>query len=245
MTDLSTIAETGLSAEAAPRDSVPRTRSDRDPAAALGLDIGDLPPKTRAVVEALALENDALRRDLAAARSRIVYFENLADRDSLVPVYNRRAFMRELRRTISYGARYGTVNSVLYFDINGMKGINDTLGHAAGDAALLRIAQVLDANLRDSDIVGRLGGDEFGVILVNAGRDAACRKARALAGSIAAEPLRWDGWSIPLEAAYGVHTVTEEDTALSALYAADQIMYRQKEELRARKQESRQRPSTR
>ena len=194
-----------------------------------------MPADARAAIEALARENETLRRDLAAARSRLVYFEKLADHDSLVPVYNRRAFMRELRRTISYGARYGTVNSVLYFDINGMKGINDTLGHAAGDAALMRIATVFQANLRDSDTIGRLGGDEFGVILVNADGERAQKKAATLAAAVAAEPLRWEGWSIPLEAAFGTHRISDEDTAMSALYAADQTMYRQKEDLRAQR----------
>jgi diguanylate cyclase (GGDEF)-like protein len=204
-----------------------------DLAREIGLDPAELTPTVRAALSALARENDELRRSLAGARGRLAFFEQLADRDSLVPAYNRRAFMRELRRTISYGARYGTANSVLYFDLNGMKGINDTLGHAAGDAALVQIARQLVANLRDSDSVGRLGGDEFGVILVNADRDTAERKAAALATAVAAEPLRWEGWSIPLETAHGTHTIGDEDTALSALYAADQAMYQQKERLRA------------
>lgn len=224
------------SADPGPREDRPapsKVAPETDLANEIGLDRKDLTPQVRAALAALAQENEALRQSLAEARNRVTYFEKLADRDSLVPAYNRRAFMRELRRTISYGARYGTVNSVLYFDINGMKRINDTLGHAAGDAALMQIAKVLDANLRDSDTVGRLGGDEFGVILVNAGFEQAQKKAVALASAIAAETVRWEGWSIPLETAFGTHAITDEDTALSALYAADQSMYLQKEAVRA------------
>lgn len=206
---------------------------DADLVGDIGLSEDELTPNVRAALDTLARENDRLRQSLAAARNRVAYYEKLADRDSLVPAFNRRAFMRELRRTISYGTRYGTVNSVLYFDVNGMKGLNDTLGHAAGDAALTQIARVLDANLRESDTIGRLGGDEFGVILVNADAEHGRKKAAALAAAIAGATLRWEGWAIPLETAWGTHTIADDDTALSALYAADQSMYRQKEELRA------------
>lgn len=223
---------------AAVQDEPARRRSDLLEAAAIseiGLSEEDLTPKARAALVALLEENERLRQSLATARARVARFEQLADCDSLVPAFNRRAFMRELRRTISYGARYASVNSVLYFDINGMKEINDTLGHAAGDAALMRIARVLDANLRDSDIVGRLGGDEFGVILKNANAERARKKAASLAHALAAEPVHWQGWPIPVEAAFGVHEISEEDTALSALYAADQSMYAQKDEVRRAK----------
>src|SRR5581483_1972703 len=103
--------------------------------------------------------------ELVQANARIVELERLADEDALMPVANRRAFVRELSRMIAFTQRYGLPSSVVYFDINGMKQINDSHGHTAGDAALQHIAKILVDNIRSSDLVGRLGGDEFAVIL--------------------------------------------------------------------------------
>ena len=72
------------------------------------------------------------------------------------------AFLRSLARIIAYVGRYGAACSLLYFDVDGLKSINDTHGHAAGDAALVHIADLLRSSIRTSDVVGRLGGDEFG-----------------------------------------------------------------------------------
>jgi len=118
--------------------------------------------------------------------------------------------------------------SVVYFDVNNMKQINDVHGHPAGDAALRRIALVLRDNIRSSDIVGRLGGDEFGVILAQTDAAQAEAKAAALAGAIAAAPLPWGGTAIALSAAYGVHAFAGGDSPQQAIEAADRAMYEQK-----------------
>ena len=115
--------------------------------------------------------------------------------------------MRELSRNLSYAERYGTPSSVIYLDLNGLKQLNDTKGHAAGDAAILKVAKILAANVRESDIVGRLGGDEFSVMLSHADEDAARGKAEFLAKPISEDSLEWDGGLIDLEVAFGVHTI--------------------------------------
>ena len=86
---------------------------------------------------------------------------NLADEDSLLPVINRRAFVRELSRAMSFAQRYTQPSSLAFFDVNNMKTINDELGHAAGDAALMHVAEMLLEHVRHSDVVGRLGGDQW------------------------------------------------------------------------------------
>ncbi|MEE8145917.1 MAG: diguanylate cyclase, partial [Kiloniellales bacterium] len=88
-------------------------------------------------------EVQRLRDELERAKKRLNQLEALADRDALTPVLNRRAFVRELSRMMAFTVRYKTPSSVLYFDVNGMKQINDSLGHAAGDAALNHLAGVL------------------------------------------------------------------------------------------------------
>jgi len=183
--------------------------------------------------EWMSAEINRLRDALATARDRIVQLERLADQDSLVPAFNRRAFVREIERWLSFKRRYGAQVAVLFFDLNYMKTINDTLGHSAGDAALAHIAELLRRHVRETDVVGRLGGDEYGVLLLNAGIEAARAKAAELAQFVRETPFYWQGWKVPLDVAFGTYEPTVNDTAEAALHAADQLMYERKELMRA------------
>ena len=129
---------------------------------------------------------------------------------------------------IAFTHRYGVPASVVYFDVNNMKQINDAHGHPAGDAALRHVAAVLRDNIRSSDIVGRLGGDEFGVILAQTDEEQANGKAAALAEAIADTPLRWGDLTITVSAAYGVYSFSGNDDRQHAIEAADRAMYQQK-----------------
>jgi diguanylate cyclase (GGDEF)-like protein len=129
---------------------------------------------------------------------------------------------------IAFTRRYGSLSSVVYFDVNGMKQINDTHGHPAGDAALRHVAETLCNNVRSSDIVGRLGGDEFGVILTQTGQEQATAKAISLAEAIGGTVLHWGNIEIPVSAAYGVYSFSGSDDAQVAIEAADRAMYKQK-----------------
>jgi diguanylate cyclase (GGDEF)-like protein len=188
----------------------------------------DLPADLPNDLRALIAEREALRRELAEAKTQISQLERLADEDALTPIANRRAFVRELTRMIAFTKRYGVPSSVVYFDVNGMKQINDNHGHLAGDAALRLVAKMLLDNVRSSDVVGRLGGDEFGVILAHTNEEQANNKAEMLADAIASAPLRWSGADIHVSAAHGVYAFTDGDDAHVAIEAADRAMYRQK-----------------
>jgi len=179
-------------------------------------------------LEALIAEREALRRELAEAKAQIAQLERLADEDALTPIANRRAFVRELTRMIAFTKRYGVPSSVVYFDVNGMKQINDSHGHLAGDAALRLVAKTLLDNVRSSDVVGRLGGDEFGVILAHTNEEQAKNKAEVLADAISVAPLRWGGVDIRVTAAHGVYSFAAGDDPQVAIEAADRAMYRQK-----------------
>jgi diguanylate cyclase (GGDEF)-like protein len=193
-----------------------------------GIPEAELTPRVREALLGLMGEVDQLRRSLDEARSRITYLERLADEDSLMPIANRRAFVRELSRMMAFAERYATPASVVYFDLNGLKQINDTHGHAAGDAALQHVSRVLVESVRNSDVVGRLGGDEFGVILVQTDQETAIRKAAQLASAISSRPLLWQGNEIPLSAAYGTHSFRGSESPSEAIDAADKAMYERK-----------------
>ena len=127
----------------------------------------------------------------SGTKARLEAVETVADQDGLLPLLNRRAFVREMSRMISFAERYDVPASLIYFDLDGFKAVNDAHGHAAGDAALTYIADLLRANVRESDIVGRLGGDEFGVILAKADQAQAESKARSLSDLFQRKPFVW------------------------------------------------------
>lgn len=213
---------------AAERRAAPAAAPVADSLAIRGIPEGELSPAVRAALQGLMEEVGRLRRDLEQAHMRIGHLERLADEDTLVPIPNRRAFVRELTRMISFAERYGSTGAVLYFDVDNMKQINDTLGHAAGDAALKLVAELLLQSVRGSDVVGRLGGDEFGVALAQTEPGAAHEKATALAAAIKGASLRWDGKPVPLSVAWGIYNFSGREQADSALAAADQAMYHRK-----------------
>lgn len=196
-----------------------------DPLTIAGIGDAELTPKLRQAIIGLLGEVDQLRRELGEARARIGHLERLADEDPLMPVANRRAFVRELTRMMSFTRRYNSAASMVYFDINNLKQINDRLSHAAGDAALLQVARILVDNVRNSDVVGRLGGDEFGVLLVQTDEALAEQKAARLADVVAAQPLQWQGKPVPLGVSYGVYSFDGGENAGDAIDAADRAMY--------------------
>ena len=152
----------------------------------------------------------------------------MADTDPLVPILNRRAFLRELTRIMAFSERYEVQASLVYLDLDNLKQINDEHGHAAGDAALNHVATLLEKNVRASDAVGRLGGDEFGVILARGNLDAAVKKGTLLAEIIGKRPLVWEGEKLNLSVSHGAYSFQSGEDANAALARADEAMYQQK-----------------
>jgi diguanylate cyclase (GGDEF)-like protein len=207
--------------------------SSADPVAFLGLDEADLTPAVQGAVQTLLSEIDDLRTEVGRLKARLTETEGLADRDALTPLLNRRALIRELGRIRTFAQRYGAAASLVYFDLDGLKSVNDRFGHAAGDAALKAVAERLAANVRESDVVGRMGGDEFAVILVQADGAVAEAKAEVLVRAIEREPMRFGDWSAPLHVSFGVCEITQDAEPEEIVARADQAMYARKRERRA------------
>lgn len=170
-------------------------------------------------------ELERLRQENARLKERVAALEILADRDPLTTALNRRAFVRELNKVLGFCRRYRSTASVVFFDLDGFKAINDLFGHAAGDIALQTVVATLAANVRESDVVGRLGGDEFAVILAQADKIAAISKAENLKSLIEREPAGYDGRAIPLRISFGVREYEKGITAADLLSGADAAMY--------------------
>ena len=199
-----------------------------DSAAFLGLGPDDLTPAVQGALTRLLSEIDELRQEVGRLRAHLNEAEGLADQDVLTPLLNRRAFMRELARTVAYAQRYAAPASVIYFDLDGFKAVNDRFGHAAGDDALRAVAARLMGQVRESDIVGRLGGDEFAVILAQADQATAEVKAQSLKAAIESEPVPCGDWMAPLHVTFGVRQIEGGLSAEQVLAEADAAMYRAK-----------------
>lgn len=219
----------------------PGAKTPTDTTEFLGLGEADLTPAVQGAVTTLLTEIDDLRGEVARLKAKLAQVEALADRDPLTPVLNRRAFVRELSRIRTFGQRYGSRASVVYFDLDGFKAVNDRYGHAAGDSALRAVAERLLAHVRESDIVGRMGGDEFAVILVQADRPTAEAKAESLAEAIEVTPIQFGEWTAPLHVSYGVREISAELEPEELIAEADAAMFIRKRERRGIS-EPRQRP---
>ncbi len=199
--------------------------ASEDVSSVLGIPEAEFTPRVRDAIITLMAEVDRLRQDLEQTKERLESVQAVADQDSLLPLLNRRAFVREMSRIISFGDRYDLSASLIYFDLDGFKSVNDTHGHAAGDAVLKHVAGILIENVRGSDVVGRLGGDEFGVILAKADKLQAENKARSLSDQLAQQPFEWEGKQVPLSIAFGVHAFQKGENPDAAMADADRAMY--------------------
>jgi diguanylate cyclase (GGDEF)-like protein len=183
-------------------------------------------------VTALLAENERLKRELAVARARVGELEARADIDPLLDILNRRGFERELKRALSHVKRYGTQAALMFVDLDGFKGINDRYGHGAGDLLLKAVARELIGHVRASDIVGRIGGDEFGVLLWRLEGPQATAKARQLEAMIAQVGISHGRARIEVAASIGVAPLVEDASPADIIAAADQAMYARKDERR-------------
>ena len=160
--------------------------------------------------------------------------KQMADRDPLTGVYNHRAFLDHLEQWLRYADRMHLPVTVLLLDLDYFKRINDTWGHQRGDQALQHVVRVARQCLRESDTIGRLGGEEFAIVLPNATQDEAAMIASRLRIALAAQPLQHAGATLPLTASIGVACRQAQENGGSLLNRADKAMYQAKREGRDR-----------
>jgi diguanylate cyclase (GGDEF)-like protein len=176
----------------------------------------------------LSLEEKVEQRtsELADANQRLRY---LANHDPLTDLPNRILFYKHLNRTINQARRHQHKLAVLFIDLDNFKTINDTFGHAQGDRLLTRVAKSLQNSMRENDMVARLSGDEFAVIVekIHSPQDAVIVAKKLL--EILSKPFEVDGSDVELSASIGVsiYPMDAEDSD-TLVGQADTAMYRVK-----------------
>lgn len=198
----------------------------------LGIAPEELTPSVSLAVSALLEKLDDLHRELARTKDHLAEIERLVDVDCVAPIPNRRAFMRRLTWAIAMFERYGHPSSVLYFDLNNFKAINDNFGHAAGDIAIRHVSHMLAGMMRESDFLARVGGDEFAMIMYYASEEAARDRGRKFAEKISHTPFMFNGKPMFVSTAFGHYAIKHGDDAEAALSAADMSMYVDKKRLK-------------
>ena len=164
-----------------------------------------------------------------------VELERLATTDALTGIPNRRAFQERANREILRIDRYGGSACLMMLDIDHFKQVNDTYGHDAGDEVLRIFASRIDHRLRETDILGRLGGEEFAVFSLEVGIDAGSHLADRLLQDIRSTPITWQNHVIPVTSSIGVTLLKEGERSLDeALARADKALYRAKKNGRDR-----------
>ena len=179
-----------------------------------------------AEAEVLVAEIERLRAEIGSLEARVGHLDELAHLDPLVHLPNRRCFITRLERLIGRVEHDGHAAAMLFVDVDGLKAINDRLGHKAGDQALVEIAQLLVASVRGTDSVARMGGDEFGILLEHADESQAWQMALRVVETVVGSQFCVDGICLPLSVAVGVGTIESGDKPEAVIDRADKQMYR-------------------
>jgi diguanylate cyclase (GGDEF)-like protein len=185
-------------------------------------------PVSLSEAEALVGEIERLRAQVATLEATVSELDQLAYRDPLVGLANRRSFLADLERLIARVERYGETASMMFVDVDGLKRINDTFGHGAGDKALVQVAKTLVATVRKSDCVARLGGDEFAILLERCDELSAWQMGLRIVEGILSSQFCVNGSWLRLSVAVGVALIQPGDTPQSVMARADKAMYRVK-----------------
>lgn len=155
----------------------------------------------------------------------------LADRDYLTGLLNRRAFTRHAETEIQRSRRYGRRLSLLMIDVDHFKHVNDTYGHLVGDSVLVAISQIIESQARREDLVGRIGGEEFAILLPEIGLAGAIDVADRLRQAVSEAPI--DAGSLRLDVSISVGVAEVDLDALRVLFSAmsnaDRMLYRAKD----------------
>ena len=158
----------------------------------------------RADVKEIAVISDALNTTIIALKKRDEIMRKMAESDPLTGLVNRVSFMRELENEIKHVSHDAVESAVFFIDLDQFKYVNDTMGHAAGDKLLIRVAEMLKSRVRENDVVSRFGGDEFTLLARSISREGAVELADAINQIMRDLKLLEDGKTFSVNCSIGI-----------------------------------------
>lgn len=174
------------------------------------------------------------RVDITKLKRQERELERLAWTDSLTGAMNRHRFMEQAENELDRARRHGCELSLLMLDADNFKNINDRDGHGAGDAVLIELVQRWTKTLRSHDIIGRIGGEEFAILLPEVGGSGALRTAERLRQSIAELPIEYEGQLIRVTVSIGIAQHLAGESLADMMKRADAALYQAKNDGRNR-----------
>jgi GGDEF domain-containing protein len=162
-----------------------------------------------------------LRAEAQRLRERVALLESETDHHPLLPILSQRAFMRQLAHVIEHVGQLPSPACLLILSVANGDAIRQRFGLAIRDQAIKHLVEVAKGVLLPTDVLGGLGGNDLGIILIVAGEPVARERARHLREAIAARPFAWQSQPVPLEIACGIVLLDAGVTPASALVMAD------------------------
>ena len=160
--------------------------------------------------------------------------KELASKDSLTGILNRRHFMELGLMQIERSRRMKTESFIVIYDLDHFKGVNDRYGHLAGDKVLIEIAQRIKKTIRPYDLFGRYGGEEFILLVSDTDKQNMINIAERLRRDVCETPVEFEGLQIPISASFGIACAAPLNDMHTATKHADEALYRAKNEGRNR-----------
>jgi len=190
--------------------------------------------ETERQVDQLTLRLQELEMETIELRTKLRVEHNMAMRDCLTGLPNRMAYEERIAQEVARWKRFGNPFCLLVWDIDHFKSINDRFGHKAGDKALVTIAQELSLSIRETDFVGRFGGEEFVMILSGAEPESALKVAEGIRGKIENCGFNSQGKPVKITISCGISQFLGKETPEHAFERADQALYQAKNDGRNR-----------
>jgi len=184
----------------------------------------------------MELEQKVEERTLELEKANAM-LQALAITDGMTGIFNRRHFMERGTHDLKMAQRYKRPIAMIMLDIDHFKQVNDTYGHAAGDQVLMNLVSICIRMKRETDIFGRLGGEEFGILLLETPAAMACEVAERIRCEVEASSVDYEGTSIKITVSIGVCAMEGDikfKTLDQLLKIADKRLYRAKESGRNR-----------
>ncbi len=173
---------------------------------------------------------EALVEEISAREMIESELRRIADADTMTGILNRRSFLECTERGAAIARAKGQPLALILADIDHFKVVNDTYGHGAGDAVIIAVVERLSARIRAADLIGRIGGEEFGICLARVSEESALRIAETLRRALTEEPvLLPDGQALAVTASFGVAILEADETVPDLLERADRALYAAKQ----------------
>ena len=181
--------------------------------------------ETEKTLEAMSKKMSDIVNEAEVIRKRSIETEIESLHDSLTKLYNRKAYDNKIEETLANFDRYSTISSLLVFDVDHFKSINDNFGHSVGDLILKKVAQICKEQLRKNDFIARYGGDEFVCILPYTQLENTREAADKIRSFIDKTSFTFEEKEIPITISVGVSTFKKEDNASTIFERADVALY--------------------